>query len=324
MDILVRMENYTEMRTPFLRIIALHLLYVLALVGCTSGKQVIDVAGASRSYLLTVPASYSGDTEVPLLLALHQFSDTAAGMRKLSGFDAIAEREGFIVCYPQGKWRVWDAGQRDSEADVEFLSALVEELAGKYKIDRDRVYATGISAGGMMAQYLACRTDLLAAVATVAGSPVKRVLDTCQRGLPLPILTIHGEEDQIVPYAGGDVSTGGGDMSFLSAMDTAAAWARINGCKDTPPTAEALPPLAQDDDGRVTLYTFDCATDAPVLFYSVGKAGHTWPGRDNWYPAFIVGPTSMQLDASQVIWDFLETRRRPHTGESTAAPDSTK
>jgi polyhydroxybutyrate depolymerase len=287
----------------------IHLLMLIvalgSLVGCASGKRTLAVEGQNRAYYLHVPASYAEGTPLPLLLALHQFSDTASGMRKLSGFDAIAEREGFIVCYPQGRWRVWNSGQgRNNTDDVALLSQLVETLATQYSIDRDRVYATGISAGGMMAQYLACQTDLLAGVAAVAGSPVRSVLETCAR--PTPILTIHGEADNIVPYAGGDVSAGGGDMSFASARETADAWARINGCDAANVQAEVLPPLVADDPSRITKYTYSCNAKPPVVFLSVGNAGHTWPGRDNWYPAFIVGNTSMQLDTSETIWAFLE------------------
>ncbi len=278
--------------------------------GCTSGKRSIEVEGRGRSYLLTVPASYNPDQPVPLLLALHQFSDTAKGMRRLSGFDAIAEREGFIVCYPQGRFRVWSSGQREGNEDVAFLSQLVEALRAEFAIDPERVYATGISAGGMMAQYLACKTDILAAIAPVAGSPVRKVLDECVREKPLPILTIHGDKDNIVPYAGGDVSTGGGDMSFLSAAEVAAAWARINQCAGTEPSIEVLPPLDPADSSRVTRYTYPCDAKNPVVFLSVGGGGHTWPGRDNWYPAFIVGATSQQLDASESIWAFLSSHTR--------------
>ncbi|MFM1921163.1 MAG: hypothetical protein RLZZ303_2797 [Candidatus Hydrogenedentota bacterium] len=283
---------------------------LLMISGCSSGKRSIEVDGLSRSYYVHVPASYTGEEPVPLLLALHQFSDTARGMRRLTGFDAIADREGFIVCYPQGRFRVWNSGQRDNDSDIAFLSALVESLAAEYAVDPARVYATGISAGGMMAQYLACQTDLLAAVATVAGSPVRRVLDECAPGAPLPTLLIHGEEDNIVPYRGGDVSTGGGDMSFPPAMEVANAWARINGCAESAPVAEILPPRDAQDPGRVTRYTYPCPAEAEVIFLSVGGGGHTWPGRDNWYPAFIVGATSPQLEASEAIWEFLARHRR--------------
>lgn len=279
-------------------------------LGCSSGKRSIEVGGRSRDYLLTVPASYTPGQPVPLLLALHQFSDTASGMRRLSGFNAIAEREGFIVCYPQGRFRVWSSGQREGDEDVVFLSRLVETLSTEFAIDPNRVYATGISAGGMMAQYLACKTDILAAIAPVAGSPVRKVLDECTREKPMPILTIHGDEDNIVPYAGGDVSTGGGDMSFLSAAEVAAAWARINACAATDPVAEILPPLVPEDGSRVTRYTYVCEDKSPAVFLSVGGGGHTWPGRDNWYPAFIVGGTSQQLDASETIWAFLSSHSR--------------
>lgn len=283
---------------------------LLLMTGCSSGKRSLSVDGVTRSYYVHVPASYTAGEPMPLLLALHQFSDTAAGMRRLTGFDAIAEREGFIVCYPQGRFRVWNSGQRDNESDVAFLSALVESLAAEYAIDRARVYATGISAGGMMAQYLACRTELLAGVAAVAGSPVRRVLDECQRDAPIPILLIHGEEDGIVPYRGGEVTTGGGDMSFPSAMDVAKAWARINGCAESAPVTETLPPRDAEDPSRVTRYTFPCPAGGEVVFLSVGGGGHTWPGRDNWYPGFIVGATSPQLDASEAIWEFLAGHRR--------------
>jgi polyhydroxybutyrate depolymerase len=286
------------------------LVLILLSSGCASGDYSIEIDGQQRSYLLTVPETLSEDAPAPLLLALHQFSDTARGMRKLSGFDDIAAREGFIVCYPQGRNRVWNSGQRENDSDIVFLSALVEKLATEHNIDRDRVYATGISAGGMMAQFLACRTDLLAAIAPVAGSPVRSVLTNCTRTKPLPVLSIHGEEDGIVPYAGGDVSSGGGDMSFLSAQETAAAWARLNGCGDTAPAQEVLEPLVAEDASRVTRFTYACPESAAVVFLSVGGAGHTWPGRDNWYPAFIVGRTSMQLDASEAIWAFLSSHRR--------------
>ncbi|MBI1321557.1 MAG: prolyl oligopeptidase family serine peptidase [Candidatus Hydrogenedens sp.] len=285
---------------------------ITLLAGCSRGGLSFEVDGQTRSYILTVPESLPEDP-VPLLLALHQFSDTARGMQRLSGFDAIAAREGFIVCYPQGRYRIWNAGQREDESDVAFLTALVAQLETEYDIDPDRVYATGISAGGMMANYLACRTDILAAIAPVAGTPVRAVLDQCAREHPIPVLSIHGVQDNIVPYAGGDVSTGGGDMSFVSAAEMAAAWARINGCADTAPAAEVLEPLDSNDASRVTRYRYDCPEVVPVVFLSVGGAGHTWPGRDNWYPSFIVGATSMQLDASEAIWAFLSAHRR-HAG----------
>ncbi len=310
MQAFTRITSRLSQRFAYLMLTAA-MICLIHLSGCTNDKKTISVNGQNRAYLLTVPTTYASDRPAPLLLALHQFSDTASGMRHLSGFDAIAEQEGVIVCYPQGRWRVWNAGQRDSDADIQFLQTLIEQLSSEYNVDRDRIYATGISAGGMMAQYFACKTNLLAAVASVAGSPVKRVLEECVRSAPLPVLTIHGELDAIVPYSGGDVSTGGGDMSFLSAAATAARWATINGCKDTPANTEMLPPLDDNSPGRVTRYTYDCEASAPVIFLSVGGGGHTWPGRDNWYPSFIVGPTSSQLDATAVIWDFLKEQRRP-------------
>lgn len=278
-----------------------------ALGGCHRGYQSIEVPdGGTRRYILTVPESYSGEQPVPLLIALHQFSDTAAGMQRLSRFDDIAAREGFLVCYPQGKWRIWNAGQRDGADDVAFLNQLVEEIAQRYNVDRALVYATGISAGGMMSQYWACKGGKLAAIACVAATPSAGSLDNCTLDGPLPVLLMHGTEDSVVPFNGGGVSTGGGDMTFMSAAALARSWAERNGCGEEEPTAEVLPPLQPDREDRVTRFTFHCPADSPVVYYEIGGAGHTWPGGDNWYPRFIVGETSQQIDASGVIWDFFK------------------
>lgn len=269
-----------------------------ACAGCGGGRA-IDVDGARRAYRLHVPGGLPEGRPVPLLIALHQFSDTARGMERLTGFNAIADREGFIVAYPQGRFRVWRVGE---DRDVAFLDALIDALSAEFNIDPARVYATGASAGGMMAQYYACRGGRVAAIAPVMGSMVQPVVAACQPAGPLPVLLIHGDADPVVPFGGGETGAGPGRREvFLSAPENAALWAARNGCDPNPEVVEILHPVGGD---RALRSAWDCP-GAPVVFYQILGGGHTWPGRANRYPRFITGPTSHAIDASETIWAFF-------------------
>jgi len=280
-------------------------------LGCGGPElNTVTVGGAARGYLLHVPPNLDQTRQYPLVLALHQFTDTPEGTEKLSGFSALADQEGFLVAYPKGIMRGWNAGMRDGPDDVAFCEALVDDVAAKFPVDRDRVYACGLSAGGMMSQYLLCRSDRFAAAAAIAGSLTQGAAETCSTSGARPVLLIHGTEDPVVPFGGGETYAGPGMKPvFLSNEAGAAFWAARNGCAGTP-VREELPATVADDPTRVIRYTFDCPAGAEVLRYDVVGGGHTWPGGKNWYPAFIVGATSRQLDATAVIWAFFAAHRR--------------
>jgi len=146
------------------------LILPACVAGCFRQEASITVDGEKRYYRLHVPPDVEQYAPVPLLFALHQFSDTDRGMERLTGFNGLADREKFIVVYPQGRFRVWNTGGDRGDADIRFLEALLDDLADRYPVDRSRVYATGASAGGMMAQYWARRSDRVAAIAPVMGS----------------------------------------------------------------------------------------------------------------------------------------------------------
>lgn len=277
--------------------------------GCRScqNQHAIDVDGMKRTFRLHVPASYDGTTPVPLLLVLHQFTDTARGMQKLTGFDAIADTEGFIVAYPQGRFRRWNTSPSGRTGDLAFLLALIDWVAAHYNLDERRVYATGASAGGMMSQYLARNTDRIAAIAPVMGAVQPAVLDSGTHSGPVPVLMIHGTADPVVPYGvEGTLSNSGPHGAFLSVPDNIARWAELNGCDNTP----EIVPLSSGDC-MVDQIVYSCAEGAETILYRVEGGGHTWPGRKNRYPAFIVGKTCMNLDASRAIWDFFARQSRP-------------
>ena len=288
------------------------LLTLAVLAGCQPGSQSIDVNGIHRTYEVHMPAALVSETPAPLVIALHQFSDTARGMRRLTGFDALADTEGFMVVYPDGIQRRWRVGERGGRMDdVDFLLALIEAVNSRHPVDRSRIYVTGASAGGMMAQFFACETGVPAAIAPVMGSMTTANAANCNTGMPIPVLLIHGVEDPVVPYAGTDTNpVPGQEGGFLAAEANAAFWAEKNGCADEP-IRLVLPNEHEDDDSVATRIAYaGCPEAAPVLLYSIEGGGHTWPGRKNYYPRFVVGPTAYAIDATQVIWDFFKQFQR--------------
>lgn len=280
--------------------------------GCMGNRlEHVAVGDDERGYLLHLPKDH--DVKVlptPLVIVLHQFTDTPKGTETLSGFSEVADRAGFIVVYPKGINRGWNAGMRGAPDDVAFIGSLIDALSQQYNIDQDRIYACGLSAGGMMSQYLACRTDRFAAVAAIAGSLTQGAADGCTNTRKVPVMLMHGTDDPVVPFEGGETYAGPGMRPvFLSNAEGAAFWAAHNGCGE-PITSSAVPVRDENDPTRVTRLSHTCPAGAEVIRFDIAGGGHTWPGRDNWYPAFIVGQTSHQIDATEEIWAFFQRHKR--------------
>ena len=283
----------------------------ILLAGCHPGARTIQVDGRTRTYELHAPAAQDAAPR-PLVIALHQFSDTARGMQRLTGFDAVADEENFLVVYPDGLGRRWRVGERGGRVDdVNFLLALIDAVDAAYPVDRARIYVTGASNGGMMAQYFACETDVPAAIAPVMGSLTRDWCEGCARTGPLPVLLIHGTDDPVVPYEGSGGSGIAGQIKggFVSAEENAAFWAARNGAA-AGPDIEKWPDSDPEDGTRVDVLRHADGA-APALLYRVNGGGHTWPGHKNYYPRFFVSRASMEFDATRVIWDFFKAHARP-------------
>lgn len=128
-----------------------------------------SAAGARmRRYWLHVPAHYTSTRSTPLVLAFHGGCGTGPGMQRSTGLSAVADRQGFLVAYPQALGQDhgrgppgWDASEpRDPFAngidDGLYVSDVLNALQAGYCVDPARIAATGISNGGSMAGYLAC------------------------------------------------------------------------------------------------------------------------------------------------------------------------
>jgi polyhydroxybutyrate depolymerase len=266
----------------------------------TNGK--IVSSGQDRTYLLFVPTTYDPSTPTPLVISIHGFAEWPAHQMQISGWNDLADEYGFIVVYPSGtgfprRWRAsgqaGDSG--DPMVDVFFISELIDELGRQYNIDPARVYANGLSNGGGLSYVLGCTlSDRIAAVGSVSGAYVYP-LDECNPSRPVPMIAFHGTGDPIVPYQGGPSRDSG--ISFPVIPDWMAARAELNACDGSP--AE-LPASGEASGIRYS----GCAQEADVVLYTIHGGGHAWPGGEP-MPAWIVGYTTQDINATRVMWEFF-------------------
>jgi polyhydroxybutyrate depolymerase len=282
------------------------------------GTGSLPFGGFERTYRVHIPSSHDKAGPFPLLIALHGGGGTGKKMEKLTleGFNKLSDREGFIVVYPDGIEKHWNDGRenvsyrthREKIDDVGFISALIDGLAKQYSIDLKQVYVTGISNGAMMSFRLACQlSQKITAIAPVSGAMPENLPSRCVPSRPIPVLMICNTEDRLVRWEGGEIRFGRRTFGrALSVPETVNYWVNHNQCPILP--AVSMGPDRDPKDGtRVRQEAYGpCVGGTRVLLYAIEGGGHTWPGGHQYLPEWIVGKTSRDIDANEVIWDFFK------------------
>ncbi len=267
------------------------------------------VGQQKRTYLVHVPKNYDPQTPTPVVLALHGVAMNGPMMVVFSGLDKKADEVGFIVVYPSGtgvgpflKWNArglkgdMTEGQVD---DVEFISKLLDQLAGLVNVDQKRVYAAGISNGGMMCYLLASElSDRIAAIAPVAG---RIVIEDSKPKRPVSVIHFHGLQDDIVPFESPKRRTPSltGAKGVNESIQT---WVDLNGCNAAPKTDTLS---KEGDEMKVTRKTYvGGKDDSEVILIVIKEGGHTWPGQDP--PVGFIGKSAKNISANDLMWEFFE------------------
>ena len=182
-----------------------------------------------------------------------------------------------------------------------------DTLPKRVSVDRQRVYATGMSNGGMMSYRLACEmADVFSAVAPVAGTD--NTLQ-CQPSRPISVLHIHARDDDHVLLNGGAGAAAFKDSKkvsdFVSVPETILRWTRHNQCVGAPQRVINVPGATCD------AYTA-CADGTQVELCVTDTGGHSWPGGSK--PRASKADVSHAINANDVMWDFFQrvpTSRNP-------------
>jgi polyhydroxybutyrate depolymerase len=294
------------------RRLAFALALILLLAGCRgtprpapsgpptgASTRSIEVGGRTRTYRLYRPASLPA-APAPLVVMLHGGFGTAQQAEDSYGWDAEALAGGFLVAYPDGISRAWNVGGdccgkpgSGGVDDVGFITAMVTDIAARVPVDRARVYATGISNGGLLAYRLACDTTVFAAI----GPDSATLLGACPAPAPVSVIHIHGTADHNIPYLGGQ-GDGFAHIDGPAVPDLVATWRRIDRCAE-PAVTVAAP---------VTTSVAQCPGGRAVELVTIDGAGHQWPGAANKpvrQRVLGLDPPSKALDATDTIWRFF-------------------
>jgi polyhydroxybutyrate depolymerase len=268
--------------------------------------------GLQRAYKVHVPKGFDPSKPAPLLIAMHggggdmdyQSNDAYYGLISKS------DREGFVAAFPNGysrlggKLATWNAGKccgaaRDRKVDdVGFIRAMVERIGQQISIDRQKVFATGMSNGGMMSHRLGCEMpDVVKAIAPIAGTDNT---SACSPSQAVSVLMIHAKNDDHVLFDGG----AGAPLKestvtdFSSVPETVARWVKRNGC-------DATPKRVLEKPGVYCERHSGCRDGTAVQLCVTETGGHSWPGGTK--PRG-TEPPSKAIVANDVMWEFFAGR----------------
>ena len=274
--------------------------------------------GIEREYIIHAPSNINQDS--PLVFVIHGFTSSAETIMTYSGMNDIANREGFIVVYPQGTlgsdgntfFNVgYDFHSDSTVDDVSFIRYLLNTLTQEFNLKRQKAFATGMSNGGDMAYLLACTSsDLFAAVASVTGVMMKQTMDNCTLDYPVPIFEIHGTADDI-SFFDGDINNASGWGAYYGLPETIDFF--VEKYQLAWKSEELI--LSKDQGASNDIFFERYWTDGnetEVWMYRIEGGGHIWPGAGlklTWWNnpilRYYFGSGENEISASEAVWMFF-------------------
>ena len=216
-----------------------------------AAQETIISGGKQRNIIVYAPSNLPDNR--PLLISMHGANQDANYQRNQAKYEDVADTAKFVVVYPDGEGKSWDLG---GTKDINFILDIIDLMATRHKIDRNRVYLSGFSMGGMMTYYAMTKiADKIAAFAPVSGYNMGGPNATSSR--PIPIIHVHGTADDVCTYA-----------PVQSHID---AWVNRNKCNTSPIT------IAKGTSKEGTLFRYTGGLEG------VEVAHLKLPGKGHWH-----------------------------------------
>jgi polyhydroxybutyrate depolymerase len=252
----------------------------------------------TRSYILHVPPSYLKGVNMPLVVVIHGYTGTAKGMEQWTHMSEKADKEGFIVAYPNGipyPWnennpQAWNCGGQWEEwtaqtDDVGFLNKMIEKISSYYAIDPNRIFIAGHSNGSRMTYRLGFElSEKIAAIAPVSGQMVYESKEIPKS--PVSVLHMHALDDNTVYYYG---QHNPNETTYESVDSILTRWSSYYSCKTKPDTIHI--------ENNYLIKSWSCKDkNIDIVLYVLQRGAHQW---------FTVGNSG--IDANEIIWDFFKS-----------------
>lgn len=270
-------------------------------------SRTLTVGGTLRSYVVHIPPDYTSEKPAPVVLALHGAAMSGPMMVGFTDLNLTADKEGFIAVYPSGTgvgpFRTWNAGafpgRSNQVDDVVFIGKVLDDLGSVASLDAKRIFACGMSNGGMMAYRLAAEmSDRIAAIAPVAGTIA---IAESKPKRPVPVIHFHGTKDTMVPFEM-PARRSQQLMRLMGVEESIQTWVKLNGCEDAPKSDV----LTKDGDAmKVTRTIYGGGkAGAEVVLIMIDDGGHTWPGKKA--PMGFMGKSTLRISANELMWKFFQ------------------
>lgn len=277
------------------------LLCSLLLAGVAPARAQEDVVrtlihqGLERRFVLHAPIGTAAPGPHPLVVVLHGSGQPPQELRDWLPMEPIADREGFVVAYPDAIDGKWNYGKRADETidDLGFIDALLEQLVARGIADPERLYVAGISRGALMTWTLLCRRPgRFAAAAALSSGMMETHLAACTPSRLVPILAIAGTADSVQPYDGwADPPPA---PRLLSIPETMEFWRRLHRC--TSQTMQSLPHRTDGDATAAQRVGWAvCRHGGPVILLRIAGGEHEPPARSR----------GQDIDAAEEVWRFF-------------------
>lgn len=280
-----------------------------------AGLSTIPFQGVERAYLLHNPPAQKG--AVPLVIALHGLNQAVEGVRRSLAMEPLADRENFAVLYPmalKGHWSFDESlpvrlPEKDERIDdVGFINAIVDKLLAEGSVDASRIYATGLSNGGLMAWTLACHmSERLAGVAPLISGMVDHQVEHCSPTRLVPLVVIAGTEDWMQPYDGVITEY----FRLLSIPETLEFWRRQRGCTNY--DVNMIDSREPSDQTRAMILDWTtCKSPSPQRFYRIEGGGHSLPSLEPVAGSKRSphgGSHSQTIETAEELWKFFQAQR---------------
>ncbi|MCS7144773.1 MAG: pectin acetylesterase-family hydrolase, partial [Archaeoglobaceae archaeon] len=269
----------------------------------TYANVTISFGGLDRTYSYYVPTSYDPRKPTPLVFVFH--GGGSCGLAQMLAVDDFAELYGFILVTPDAYGWSWNRTR-----DVPFVSKIIDEMKARFNIDERRIYATGISMGGMMTTWVIYDPELgkrIAAAGVVSGS--RELLWALQNGStpvrPMTIVITAGTDERIM---------GAPIFEHLNARNATNLLVQVWKCSPTPET-KFWPPTLADPNTNVTRYVYSgCVNGVKVVYFEVGSGGHAWMGGLQYVIPGSIGWVTKHIDAwnaTDGLWAYLKEEVLP-------------
>ncbi|HQF41280.1 MAG TPA: PHB depolymerase family esterase [Ignavibacteriaceae bacterium] len=269
-------------------------------------EDTLMLYGRNRFYKIHLPIGYSFQKSYPLVFVFHGGLGNPDIISKQTRFSEKADKEGFIVVYPYGTgsfnkklltWNTWDCcgyAKKNDINDVDFINAVLKRIKSEYLIDEKRIYAAGLSNGGMMCYLLACElSEYFAAIAPVAASMFDTV--SCDPKSEVSIIAFNSINDENILYNGPSEADTSAEMKTLPVEKVINMWVNNFNCVH----------LRTSDSSSFQKISYINKNGTEIILYKMLSGGHSWPGGEK-LRKFADNPVK-NVSATDIIWDFFKS-----------------